>query len=87
MWWLMTETIVCDWRSTLSKLPGIHSLHDFIFALNTVTNTVVAKVRKNCYTGAFDNATIHVLTGRADESGIPDPVAESYAALGKLRFP
>ena len=47
-------TIVCDWRSTLakySKLPGIRSLHDFIFALNTVTNTVVAKVQKKCYTG------------------------------------
>ena len=80
-------TIVCDW-STLakySKLPGIRSLHDFIFALNTVTNTVVAKVRKNCYTGAFDNATIHVLTGRADECGIPDHEVESYAALGKLK--
>ena len=81
-------TIVCDWKSTLakySKLSGIRSLHDFIFALNTVTNTVVAKVRKNCYTGAFDNATIHMLTRRADESSIPDPVAENYTALGKLR--
>ena len=58
--------IVCDWRNSMtkySKLPGIRSLHDFIFTTNPVTNWVIAKVRKNCYTGSFENATIHVLGG------------------------
>ena len=82
-------TMVCDWRSVLtkySKLPGIRSLHDFIFTKNPVTQKVVAKVRSKCFEGRFDNATINVVRGRdMHEIVIPDPVNESYAGLGKVR--
>ena len=47
--------IVCDWRTNLtkySKLPGIRSLHDFVFAKN-VTGGIVCKIRRLCYTGSF----------------------------------
>ena len=56
-------SIVCDWRNAMSKyskLPGIRSLHDFIYMKHSATNYVVAKVRKNCATGSFENSTIHV---------------------------
>ena len=69
-----------------SKLPGIHSLHAFVFTKNSVTNKVVAKVQKFCYVGPFQDAIIHVLSGRdATESVIPDSESKSYKSLGKLR--
>ena len=81
--------IVCDWRNPMnkySKLPGIRSLHDFVFTKNSVTNKVVAKVRKFCYAGPFQDATIHVVSGRdATESVIPNEENESYKSLGILR--
>lgn len=56
-----------------SKLPGIRSLHDFIFVKNPLTNSVLAKVRKNCAMGSFENATIRVINGRdIEEYVIPD---------------
>ena len=65
-----------------SKLPGIRSLHDFVFTKNSVTNKVVAKIRKFCYTGRFKDATIHVVSGRdATESVIPNTQSESYNAV------
>ncbi len=80
--------IVCDWRNSLDKystLPGIRSLHDFIYTINSVTNSVVAKVRPLCYTGSFTNATIHVKAGRSlVENVIPDDT-ENYSTLGKTR--
>ena len=79
-------TIVHEWRSTLgkySKLPGIRSLHDFIFAKNSVTGNLLVKVRSQSYTGAFSNATIHVLSTRdATENVIPDE-SQSYVRLNK----
>ena len=82
-------TMVCDWRSVLtkySKLPGIRSLHDFIFTMHPVTQKVVAKVRSKCYEGRFSDATINVIRGRdMHENVIPDQVDGSYAALGKVR--
>lgn len=76
-------SIVCDWRNAMakySKLPGISSLHDFIFTRNPVTNAVIAKVRKNCSMGTFENATTN---GRDVEEGvIPDQASESYSSLG-----
>jgi len=81
--------IVCDWRSSMekySKLPGIRSLHDFVFTRNTVEDRVVAKVRKFCYEGTFENAKIHVNSGRdACECAIPDQESGNYKYLGKLR--
>ena len=68
--------IVCDWRNPMnkySKLPGIRSLHDFVFTKNSV---VVAKVQNFCYVGPFQDAT---------ESVIPDSESKSYKSLGKLR--
>ena len=53
-------SIVHDWRSALgkySKFPGIRSLHNFIFTKNSVTQGVYAKVRTQCYTGSFHNAS------------------------------
>ena len=53
--------IVHDWRTNLtkySKLPGIRSLHDFVFTVSASTNILVCKVRKLCHTGSFDNASI-----------------------------
>ncbi len=81
--------IVCDWRNAMakySKLPGIRSLHDFIFVKNPVTDTVLAKVRKNCAEGNFENATIHVINGRdIEECVIPNQANDNYSSLGKLR--
>ena len=82
-------TKVHDWRGVLtkySKLPGIRRLHDFVFIKNSVTNKVIAKVRDDCYEGAFQNTTLHVMRGRAiEEDSIPDQDSQSYAALGKVR--
>ena len=81
--------MVCDWRNAMTKylkLPGIRSLHDFIFTLNPVTNAVIAKVRKNCSTGTFENAAIHVVNGRdSQEYAIPNQASENYISLGKVR--
>ena len=81
--------IVCDWRSSMtkySKLPGIRNLHDFIFTKNPTTDKVIAKVRKNCYAGTFENASIHVISGRdVTENAIPDQSLSSYSILGKLK--
>lgn len=81
--------IVCDWRSSMtkySKLPGIRSLHDFIFTKNPATDQVIAKVRYSCYAGVFQNASIHVVTGRdVTESAIPDQELANYKILGKLK--
>ena len=60
------EIIVCDWRANLTKysnLPGIGSLHDFVFAKNLVTDRIICKTSRLCYEGSFENATIHVLAG------------------------
>ena len=82
--------IVCDWRNPLSekfgKLPGIRSLHDFIYTTNSVTSKVVARSRKLCYAGRFQNSYGHVL-GRKDPSEviIPDPATCSYTALTMTR--
>ena len=82
--------IICDWRSILtakfSKLPGIQSLHDFVYVTNPVTGCVLARTRKLCHTGSFQNCTIHVLRGQDEsESAIPDPVTGNYVNLGKIR--
>ena len=81
--------VVCDWRSVLTKytkLPGIRSLHDFVFVKNAVNNTVVAKVRQTCFSGRFENTTMHVASKRdVTENIIPDTAGRSYAALGKNR--
>ena len=82
-------SIVCDWwnaMSKYSKLPGIRSLHDFIYVKHPVTNSVVAKVRKNCATGSFENSTIHVNSHHdIMEYAIPDPASDNYSVLGKTR--
>ena len=80
--------MVFDWRSALnkySKLPGIRSLHDFIFMKNSATNKIVAKVRDDCSGGAFQDTSLHVRHGRdIGEHVIPDP-DQSYTALSKVR--
>ena len=47
--------LVCDWSrlTNYTKLPGIPSLHDFVFIKNSIDNTVVAKVRKTCFSGRY----------------------------------
>lgn len=81
--------IVCDWRDKLTKytkLPGICSLHDFIFVKNASNNTVVAKVRKTCFSGPYEETTMHIASGRdVSEDIIPDPDRESYQALHKIK--
>lgn len=80
--------LVCDWRNPIankfSKLPGIRSLHDFIFA--TKGNRVEAKVRKLCHIGSYEPSTSHVLRGKdVSECIIPDPATHNYCALGSTR--
>ena len=81
--------IVCDWRNAMlkySKLHGIRSLHDFIYMKHPVTNSVAAKVRKNCATGSFENSTIHVNKDHdIMEYKILDPASDNYNILGKTR--
>jgi len=70
-----------------SKLPGIRSLHDFIFTKNPATDRVLAKVRNSCYTEAFQNAPIRVVTGRdVTDSAIPNQESANYKILGKLNI-
>ena len=81
--------LVCDWRSRLTKytkLPGIRSLHDFVFIKNSIDNTVIAKVRKTCFSGRYENTTMHIASGRdVSENIIPDPDSNSYHALQKVK--
>ena len=81
-------SIVCDWRNAMtkySKLPGIGSLHDFIFVKNSVTGSVVAKVHDLCYTGSFTNAAIWVLPGKDASGDVIPNHTKSYASLNKTR--
>ena len=78
--------LVCNWRNPLarkySKVQGIRSLHDFIYVTNPVTSVVLAKVRKFCYAGSFQQSPSHVLRGRdVKESVIPDLETNNYCVL------
>lgn len=81
--------LVCDWRSPLSekysKLPGIRSLHDFIYVMHPVTSTVVARMRRLCNTGLFQQSTGHVLTSRSPSDIAIPAVNCCYLTLGKTR--
>lgn len=82
--------LVCNWRDSVakkySKVEGIRTLHDFIYVTNPVTSVVLAKVRKLCYAGDFEQSPIHVLRGRdAKESVIPDLEMKNYCILGLTR--
>jgi len=56
-----------------SKLPGIRSLHDFVFSKHLVTGEVVARTGPLCYAGPFNPASMHVLAGQNPTSNIiPD---------------
>ena len=79
-------SIVCNWRDVLtrkySKVDGIRALHDFIFVTNSITSTVLAKVRKLCYAGPFQQSPSHVLRGRnLEESVIPNLATNNYCVL------
>lgn len=52
------------------KLPGIRSLHDFLFVKHAATKQLVAKVRDTCYDGVFTNAPIHVIHGKSIERAV-----------------
>jgi len=82
--------IVCNWRDVLtkkySKVEGIRALHDFIFVINPVTSTVLAKVRKLCYFGPFEQSPSHVLRGQSmEQSVIPNSATNSYCVLNLTR--
>ena len=77
-----------DWRASLtkySKMAGIRSLHDFVFARSTATGSVVCKTRALCYEGNFQNTTMHVMADRdVEEDVIPDDT-QSYSSKNKIR--
>ena len=80
--------IVCDWRNPLdkkfSKLPGIRSLHDFIFATNATG--VEAKERKLCHTGQYEKSALHILGGMdISECVILHSIRCNYYSLGNTR--
>ena len=80
--------IVQDWRSLnttkYSKIPGIRSLHDFMYVPHPVTSAVVARVRKSCHSGPFEHSMTHILKGiSAEECIFPDQEHDTYTALGK----
>ena len=80
--------MVFDWRSALnkySKLPGIRSLHNFIFIKNSATNKIVAKVRDDCSGGAFQDTSLHVRHGRDIGEDVILGPDQSYTALSKVR--
>jgi len=79
---------VCDWRSSISekfsKLPGIRSLHDYVYAKSA--SGLVAAMRNLCYTGLYELSISNVLRGRfASECVIPVPLTQSYSALGEKK--
>ena len=82
-------SLVYDWRDPLSKkyskLPGIRSQHDFIYTKNSLTGQVVSKTRSLCYTGPFNNATIHVLSGKDPTDGAIPGDEQTYHYLNKVR--
>ena len=51
-----------------------------------MTSVVLAKVRKLCYAGPFEQSPSHVLRGRdVKESVIPDLESNNYCVLGLTR--
>ena len=80
--------IVHDWRTNLtkySKLPGIRSLHDFVFTVSASTNKLVCKVRKLCHTGSFDDASIRVQGGHSESENVIPNATQNYSSLNKPR--
>ena len=80
--------IVHDWRENLtkySKMPGIRSLHDFVFVKNSATGKMVCKTRPLCYEGSFTNATMHIMSGRQVEEDIIPDGTQTYLSKRKLR--
>lgn len=74
-----------DWRETLnihkySKLPGICSLHDPVFARSTATGKVVCKTRPLCYERNFTDAKLHKMSGcQVEEDVVPDETHSYWA--------
>lgn len=60
--------IVQDWKPPISnkysKIPGIHSLHDFIYVTHPVMSAAVTRIRKPCHSGLFENSIISVIRGK-----------------------
>ena len=55
-------THILTWRENLgqkyTELPGVRSLHDFLFFKSTA-GSVVTKVRELCYSGAWKQSPLH----------------------------
>ena len=80
--------IVHDRRANLtkySKLPGIRSLHDFVFAVSASTGKLVCKVRKLCHTGSYEDASIRVQAGQSESENVIPNATHNYSSLNKLR--
>ena len=80
--------IVCDWRNPLakkfSKLPGIRTLHDFIFTTNG--SSVEAKERKLWHTGQYEKSALHILRGMdISECVILHSIHCNYYSLGNTK--
>ena len=68
-------------RSTLNFLVS-EDYTIFFFTKHPVTNALIAKNRKFCHTGMFENAGIHVHRGKdIHECAIPDQESEDYTSL------
>lgn len=79
---------VCQWRSSLSEkysaLPGIRSLHDFIFARNPGSH-VKLKVHPLCYTGPIEACAFHVNKGHTIVENVIPNSELSYRNAGQIR--
>ena len=76
--------IVQPWRVSLhkySQLPGIRSLHDFVFVCNPGCDAKM-KARSLCYTGQIQDTEFHVKRGHClQESAIP---TDNYKSRGLI---
>ena len=82
------EIVKC-WREQLgqkfTKLPGIRSLHDFVTVRHLISGEVIMRVRKLCYTGAFEPTKMKLIGGvSTDLDAIPKSDYKSTNGSHKL---
>ena len=64
-------------------MPGIRSLHDFVFSKHCVTGAVVARTWTLCYTGPFSPASMHLLPGQNPTDNIIPDQDQTYITVNK----
>ena len=79
--------IVRQWREKLghkfTKLPGIRTLHDFVIVKHILTEEVIMRVRKLCYTGSFESSKMKIAQGVSSDLDAIPKESSSYKATSE----